>query len=66
VAYLQAANVLYGRGSTGEFLHVYSEPFDDRFEIEFVERHGGCNLYGTANAAVHLAALAEWRAHATS
>jgi 4-hydroxyphenylpyruvate dioxygenase len=62
VAELEAAGVLYERDATGEFLHVYSVPFEDRFEIEFVERRGAPSLYGTSNASVHLAALAEWRA----
>jgi 4-hydroxyphenylpyruvate dioxygenase len=62
VAELREAGVLYERDATGEFLHVYSVPFEDRFELEFIERRGAPALYGTSNAPVHLAALAEWRA----
>jgi 4-hydroxyphenylpyruvate dioxygenase len=62
LAALRAAGVLYERGPQGEeFLHAYAAPFEDRFEIEFVERRAGDDLYGSSNAAVHLAALAEWR-----
>ena len=59
---LRSSGVLYERGPQGEFLHAYSAPFEDRFEFEFVERRGGYEHYGTTNAPVHLAALAEWRA----
>jgi 4-hydroxyphenylpyruvate dioxygenase len=58
---LRAAGVLYERDSKGEFLHAYSEPFEDRFEFEFVERRDGYDLYGSTNAPVRLAALTEWR-----
>jgi 4-hydroxyphenylpyruvate dioxygenase len=63
---LRACGVLYERGPQGEFLHAYAAPFEDRFEFEFVERRGGYDLYGSTNAPVRLATLAEWRAtHAT-
>ncbi|MEY4415315.1 MAG: hypothetical protein RIQ53_2608 [Pseudomonadota bacterium] len=59
---LREAGVLYERDAQGgEYLHVYSAPFDDRFEIEFVERRGGYALYGSTNAPMRLAALGEWR-----
>ncbi|HTT10337.1 MAG TPA: TIM barrel protein [Burkholderiaceae bacterium] len=59
---LRASGVLYERDGEKEFLHVYAAPFEDRFEFEFVERRGGYQLYGSTNAPVRLAALAEWRA----
>ena len=59
---LRAGGVLYERGPQGEFLHAYAAPFEDRFEFEFVERRGGYDLYGSTNAPVRFAALAEWRA----
>lgn len=59
---LRASGVLYERGPQGEFLHAYAAPFEDRFEFEFVERRGGYELYGSTNAPVRLAALAQWRA----
>jgi 4-hydroxyphenylpyruvate dioxygenase len=59
---LRASGVLYERDDQGEFLHVYAAPFEDRFEFEFIERRGGYQLYGSTNAPVRLAALAEWRA----
>ena len=42
----------------GEFLHVYSEPFQDRFFFEFVQRINGYDQYGAANAPFRMAAFA--------
>jgi 4-hydroxyphenylpyruvate dioxygenase len=61
LARLQEFDVLYDRNEDGEYLHVYTTPFDDRFFFEFVERRGAYHDYGIANAAVRLAALAQWR-----
>ena len=62
VQQLRVWGVLYERGPQGEFLHAYAAPFEERFEFEFVERRGGYELYGSTNAPVRFAALAEWRA----
>ena len=59
---LRTAGVLMERDTEGgEFLQVYSAPFDERFEFEFVQRLGGYDLYGSSNSPVRLAALADWR-----
>jgi 4-hydroxyphenylpyruvate dioxygenase len=58
VAALAEANILYDRVDSGEFLHVYSEPFEDRFFFEFVQRKGGYDAYGAPNAPIRLAAAA--------
>ncbi len=51
-------NLLYDRDADGgEFLHCYTEAFDDRFVFEIVERRN-YEQYGAVNAAVRLAALA--------
>jgi 4-hydroxyphenylpyruvate dioxygenase len=39
-------------------LHCYSEPFAGGFYFEFVQRIGGYDQYGAANAPVRMAALA--------
>jgi 4-hydroxyphenylpyruvate dioxygenase len=57
---LRTHNILYdcdGRG--GEFFHAYTDQLDQRFFLEFVERRGGYDGYGAANAAVRLAAQAQ-------
>ena len=58
---LRRNHVLYDRNADGEFLHCYTQPFEDRFFFEFIERRGGYTQYGAANAPVRLAALAQQR-----
>lgn len=53
--------ILYDRVGTTEFFHLYSTPFQDRFFFEVVQRKGGYDLYGAANAPARMAALAELR-----
>ena len=57
----RANNVLYDRDDRGEFLHAYTDAFDDRFCFEIVQRIGGYRQYGAANAAVRMAAQAQRR-----
>ena len=52
-------NLLYDRDEAGEFLHAYTDTFDDRFFFEIVQRCGGYQQYGAANAAVRMAAQAQ-------
>ena len=54
--------ILYDRTPDGEYLQLYTAPFDDRFFFEMIERRGAYHQYGVANAPVRLASLAEWRA----
>jgi 4-hydroxyphenylpyruvate dioxygenase len=58
---LQRMNVLYDRDEAGEYLHAYTDPFDERFFFELVQRTGGYRGYGAANAGVRLAAQAQRR-----
>jgi 4-hydroxyphenylpyruvate dioxygenase len=59
---LRQHHVLYDRSENGgEFLHVYTQPFEDRFFFEVVERRGGYDQYGAANAPVRMAAQAQLR-----
>ena len=48
---LRRLNLLYDRDDNGEFLHAYTDTFDDRFFFEIVERRGDYQQYGAANAA---------------
>ncbi|SMG01132.1 4-hydroxyphenylpyruvate dioxygenase [Burkholderia singularis] len=62
IEHLSRHNLLYDRDETGgEFLHAYTELVDNRFSFELVERRGGYDGYGAANAAVRLAAQAQRR-----
>lgn len=59
---LRRHNVLYDRDRNGEFLHAYTDPFDDRFFFEVMQRIGGYQQYGAVNASVRMAAQAQQRA----
>lgn len=54
-------NVLYDRSGDGELFHVFTLPFDDRFFFEAIQRKGGYDAYGAANAPVRMAAQAQAR-----
>jgi 4-hydroxyphenylpyruvate dioxygenase len=56
---LRQHNLLYDRDGDGEYLQAYTASFDDRFFFEIVQRNGGYEGYGAANAAVRLAAQAQ-------
>ncbi len=57
LARMRALGVLYDRVKDGEFFHIYTETFQDRFFFEIVERHN-YDLFGAANTPVRLAAQA--------
>jgi len=54
---MRALGVLYDRVKDGEFFHVYSQTFKDRFFFEIVQRRN-YDLFGAANTPVRLAAQA--------
>ncbi len=56
---LRSLNLLYDYDDSGEFLHAYTDAFDDRFFFEIVQRIGGYQQYGAVNAAVRMAAQAQ-------
>jgi 4-hydroxyphenylpyruvate dioxygenase len=58
---LRSSNILYDQDDHGSFLHAYTEPFEDRFFFEFVQRVGAYQQYGAANASVRMAAQAARR-----
>jgi len=58
---LRFGGILYDRIGEAEFFQLYTEPFEDRFFFEIVERRGGYDLYGAPNAPVRMAALAQLR-----
>ena len=56
---LRDHDVLYDRDPNGgEFFHVYTQTFHDRFFFEVVQRAGGYDQYGAVNAPVRMAAQA--------
>jgi 4-hydroxyphenylpyruvate dioxygenase len=58
---LRAHNILFDRDDAGDFLHAYTDTFDDRFFFEIVQRIGDYQQYGAANASVRMAAQAKRR-----
>jgi 4-hydroxyphenylpyruvate dioxygenase len=58
--------VLYDRDARGEFLHFYTPPVAGRLFFEVVERRGGYDGYGAANAPVRMAAQRHPHALATT
>ena len=48
-------DILYDRHKGGEFFHVYTTMFDDRFFFEILQRRN-YDLFGAANTPVRLAA----------
>ncbi len=60
---LRQQNILYDRApGGGEFFNVYTQPFQDRFFFEVVQRVSGYDQYGAANAPIRMAAQAQLRA----
>ncbi|HXZ15268.1 MAG TPA: TIM barrel protein [Roseiarcus sp.] len=57
IARMRALGVLYDRVGDGEFFHIYTRTFEDRFFFEIVERRN-YDLFGAANTPVRLAAQA--------
>lgn len=56
---LARCNVLYDRDAEGgELLHAFTQPFEERFFFELIQRKGGYSGYGAANTAIRLAAMA--------
>ena len=56
---LRDHDVLYDRDpGGGEFFHVYTQTFHDRFFFEVLQRKGGYDQYGAVNAPGRMAAQA--------
>jgi 4-hydroxyphenylpyruvate dioxygenase len=54
---MRTLGVLYDRAKDGEFFHIYSQTFKDRFFFEIVQRNN-YDLFGAANTPARLAAQA--------
>jgi 4-hydroxyphenylpyruvate dioxygenase len=61
---LRRHELLYDRDEAGEFWHLYTDAFHDRFFFEAVQRRAGYAGFGAANAPVRAAAQA--RHHPTA
>jgi 4-hydroxyphenylpyruvate dioxygenase len=59
VARLRELGVLFDRSSDGDYLHIYTETFADRFFFELVQRVGAYDAYGALNAPARMASQAQ-------
>jgi 4-hydroxyphenylpyruvate dioxygenase len=55
---MRAAGVLFDRSAAGDYLHIYTESFEDGLFFEIVQRIGGYDAYGASNAPARMAAQA--------
>lgn len=58
VEQLRRLGILYDRSTAGEYLHLYTEPFAERFFFELVQRQG-YDGYGALNAPARMASQAQ-------
>lgn len=56
IARMQAANIMYDEDASGRFFQLYSQPREDGFFFEIVQRQGGYDGYGAPNAPFRIAA----------
>jgi 4-hydroxyphenylpyruvate dioxygenase len=55
LARLRRLGILFDRSPDGDFYHIYTDSFADRFFFEVVQRVGAYDGYGALNAAARLA-----------
>jgi 4-hydroxyphenylpyruvate dioxygenase len=56
---LRELGILFDRSPDGDYLHIYTESFADRFFFELVQRIGAYDAYGALNASARLASQAQ-------
>ena len=56
---LRSLGILYDRSPGGEYFHIYTASFADRFFFEIVQRLGGYDAYGALNAPARMASQAQ-------
>ncbi len=56
---LRKSGILYDRSAGGEFLHIYTETFADRFLFEIIQRTGAYDAYGALNSPARMASQAQ-------
>ncbi|HEX2541615.1 MAG TPA: VOC family protein [Caldimonas sp.] len=61
LASLRELGILFDRSADGDYLHIYTEAFADRFFFEIVQRVRAYDAYGALNAPARLAAEAQAR-----
>jgi len=56
---LRSLGILYDRSTGGEFFHIYTRSFAERFFFEIVQRTGSYDTYGASNAPARMASQAQ-------
>lgn len=56
---LQASGVMFDRSLQGDYLHIYTESFEDGFFFEVVQRIDAYDAYGATNAPARMASQAQ-------
>ena len=56
---MRAAGVLFDRSAAGDYLHIYTESFEQGFFFEVVQRVGAYDGYGASNAPARMASQAQ-------
>ena len=56
---MRAAGVLFDRSPVGDYLHIYTESFENGLFFEVVQRVGAYDAYGAANASARMASQAQ-------
>jgi 4-hydroxyphenylpyruvate dioxygenase len=59
VARMRELSLLFDRTPNGDYFHIYTESFADRFFFEIVQRVGAYDAYGALNAPARMAAQAQ-------
>jgi 4-hydroxyphenylpyruvate dioxygenase len=59
LAHMRELGVLFDRGANGDYFHIYTETFADRFFFEIVQRTGAYDAYGALNAPARMASQAQ-------
>jgi 4-hydroxyphenylpyruvate dioxygenase len=56
---MRALGILFDRTVDGDYFHIYTESFADRFFFEIVQRAGAYDAYGALNAPARMASQAQ-------
>jgi len=56
---MRTLGILFDRTADGDYFHIYTESFGDRFFFEIVQRAGAYDAYGALNAPARMASQAQ-------
>jgi 4-hydroxyphenylpyruvate dioxygenase len=56
---MRSLGILFDRTGSGDYFHIYTESFADRFFFEVVQRAGAYDAYGATNAPARMASQAQ-------